>query len=103
MLHRRDLLRGSSLAALGLVSACAAPGRRRRPLPPGEKLDLGFIGVATRGAANVAGCAGENVVALCDIDENYLGQAGETYPQARRYVDFRRMLEREREYDRERS
>ncbi len=100
MLHRRDLLRGSSLAALGLVSGCATPVRgqrraRRRGIPLDEKLNVGFVGVANRAASNLGGCNSENVVALCDIDENYLGKACESYPEAKRYVDFRRMLERE--------
>ncbi len=57
---------------------------------------MGVIGVANRGAANLAGVAGENVVALCDVDEPYLAAAAEAFPRARTHVDFRRMLDAER-------
>jgi len=62
---------------------------------PNEKLNVGIVGVAGRGGANlkaVAG-AGENIVALCDIDENSLGTAAAAYPAAKTYHDFRTMLE----------
>ena len=95
-LDRRTVLRGGTFVGLGLFASCAGPRRRRRRLSLSDKLDVGFVGVANRAAANLAGCASENVVALCDIDENYLGKASEKHPSARRYVDFRRMLERER-------
>ena len=91
-LDRRRLLEGTSLAALGLASGCAAPRRRT---PPGERLNLGFVGVGNRAGANLAACAGENVVALCDIDDTFLRKAADRHPGAGVYHDFRRMLDRE--------
>ncbi|RLJ01191.1 MAG: gfo/Idh/MocA family oxidoreductase, partial [Candidatus Aenigmatarchaeota archaeon] len=35
------------------------------------------------------------VVAICDIDEGRLGQVGDRYGIARRYMDYREMLEKE--------
>ena len=35
-----------------------------------------------------------NVVALCDVDENYLGAAAKRFPKAQTYSDFRRLLEK---------
>ncbi len=61
-----------------------------------DKLDIGIVGCANRAAANIGGVAGENIVALCDVDENYLGQAGERFPKATRYADFRDMIGREK-------
>ena len=94
---RRTLLRsglgsGIALAASALLSGCRAP-RRRASRPLEDRLDVGFVGVANRGAANLAGVAGQNVVALCDVDELYLTSAGEKHAGARRYNDFRVMLE----------
>ena len=93
--RRHVLMTGAALGAALTAPGClSAP--RRRPRDPNEKLDLGFIGVANRAASNLEGCAGENVVALCDVDEIYLGAASEAHPNARRYVDYRVMLDKER-------
>ncbi len=35
----------------------------------------------------------ENVVALCDVDENYLAEAAQSHPGAKTYTDWRRMLD----------
>jgi predicted dehydrogenase len=43
--------------------------------------------------------AGENIVALCDVDDNYLGAAGQRFPQAAKYNDFRKLLETEKTLD----
>ncbi len=49
-----------------------------------------------RNRANIEACAAtENIVALCDVDENMLGQAIQKHPHARKYRDFRVMLEKE--------
>ena len=58
-----------------------------------EKLNIGVIGVANRASANLGGIKGENVVALCDIDEGYLLRAAVRHPRARVYRDFRKLLE----------
>jgi predicted dehydrogenase len=60
---------------------------------PSERLNLGVIGVNGRGAENLAGVASENIVALCDVDESRAGRARETYPHARFYQDYRRLLD----------
>ena len=58
-----------------------------------EKLNLAVIGVAGRGASNLAGVAGENIVALCDIDSNRLAAAAAKHKQATTTDDFRRVLD----------
>ena len=35
----------------------------------------------------------ENVVALCDVNEQNLAKAAETFPDAKHYVDWRKCLE----------
>ena len=78
-------------AALPLQSATARPVRS-----PNEKLDIGVVGVAARGAANLAGVAAENIVALCDIDAKRLDAASKQFPKADRFVDYRQMLDQAR-------
>jgi len=60
---------------------------------PSDRLNIAHIGVGGRGAANLGGTKGENFVALCDVDERKTGKAFEEYPSAKRYKDFRIMLD----------
>ncbi len=97
-LRRRDFLQRS--AALGAGAAWLASGRasarpQRRAPSPGEKLNLGVVGVAHRGADNLDGVRSENIVALCDVDETYLHKAGEAFPAATLYTDYRKLLDRD--------
>lgn len=65
-----------------------------------EKLNIGIIACGGRGWGNTDGVTHENIVALCDVDENPLGEAAKRFPHAYRYVDLRQMLdERHREID----
>ncbi len=95
-LGRREFLRRSSAAAVALSSQApllSAVGSRSAL----DKLNIASIGVHNRAAANLKGVATENIVALADIDRDLLEAAGEKYPNARRYRDYRVMLEKEAE------
>lgn len=90
---RRSFLRGLALTGPVLaMSSCSSPQPRQRK-PPGEKLRIGVIGVGGRGADNLAGVRGEDIVALCDVDRQRLTVAGRDFPSARAFVDFRELLE----------
>ena len=60
---------------------------------PNEKLNLGIIGVANRGGANLKGVSGENIVVLCDIDAKHLAGAAERFPKAKTCDDYRRVFD----------
>ena len=90
-LRRRAFLQKTALAA-GFAAAPAIL-RAQQGVSPNSKLNLAVIGITGRGAGNVAGVRGENIVALCDVDENHLKNVGEKFPGAKRYRDFRRLLE----------
>jgi len=52
--------------------------------------------VGIRGPAILAGAAAsENIVALCDVDGTRSAQGFAQYPNARKYKDYRKMLEKE--------
>jgi predicted dehydrogenase len=97
MLSRREFLAqaGASGLAARLPDSSGPAGARRAPRPP--RLNLACIGVGGRGAALVAYATRENLVALCDVDQGRLEQAALKAPAARKYADFREMLERERD------
>lgn len=86
---RRQFLRRSAWAGIGIWTAGARLGRCRSP---NERLNLGIIGAAHRGAANAAALRSENFVAFCDVDEQYLAVA-RSYPQAKTFVDWRKMID----------
>ncbi len=68
---------------------------------PSNKLNLAAIGVGAKGqgTANLKACAGENIVALCDVDADYAAPTFARYPSAKTYVDYRVMLEKQKDID----
>ena len=63
---------------------------------PNEKLNIGAVGVGIRGPAILVGAAvSENIVALCDVDEQRSAQGFAQYPKANKYKDYRKMFEAE--------
>jgi predicted dehydrogenase len=58
-------------------------------------LNIAAIGATGRAGANIQGCASQNIVAIADIDANLLEKGAASYPQARKYRDYRIMLEKE--------
>ena len=66
---------------------------------PSEKLNIAGIGIGGRGHGNLDECRSENIVALCDVDDNYAAKVYEAFPKARRWKDYRRMLEEQKDID----
>lgn len=64
-----------------------------RVLGANERLNIGVIGVGGRGAGNLAAVLKENIVALCDVDTGRLEQAASKIPQAKKFTDYRDLLE----------
>src|SRR3989440_3372909 len=63
---------------------------------PSDKLNIGCIGVGGMGANDVKGVGKtENIYALCDVDEHQAAQSFAAFPKAKRFKDFRVMLEKE--------
>ncbi len=62
---------------------------------PNEKLNIAAIGAGGRGAADINGCATENIVALADPDSKRAAPTFKRFESAARYADFRRMLDKE--------
>lgn len=94
---RRRFLQTS---AAGGLAAFAAPALLRgRNL--NEKLDVAIIGCGGRGGGNLEGVAKEkeNIVALCDVNENSLNAAATKHPQARKFADYRRMYDELKSFD----
>jgi len=59
-----------------------------------EKLNIGIIGCGGQGGSNLGAVSGENIVALCDVNEKCTAEAAKKFPKAKVYADFRQMLDR---------
>ncbi|UCC99062.1 MAG: Gfo/Idh/MocA family oxidoreductase [Phycisphaerales bacterium] len=88
---RRDFLRNAARGGAGLI--ILQNNRLVRGTRANERLNIAGIGVGGRGAADMAAVAGENIVALCDVDHRHSAQTFERFGDARRYKDFRKMLD----------
>ncbi len=95
-LDRRHFL-GTSAAAAAALAAPRTLYSSTQSQSSLDRLNIASIGVHNRAAGNLKGVANENIVALVDIDQEFLDAAGETWPNARRYRDYRVMLEKESE------
>src|SRR5437870_6229381 len=97
---RRQFLYNSGIVAGGLALAGKAAARpQSRRLSPNEKLNLAIIGVGGRGAEDIKQVSTENIVALCDVNENNLDAAAAKHPGARKYVDFRKLYDESKDID----
>jgi hypothetical protein len=95
---RRQFLYYSALATGGTALAgCTTPRPRR--ISANEKLNIGVIGTGGKGSSDTDCCAGENIVALCDVDERTATSRRAKYPNAKFYKDFRKMLDQEKTLD----
>ena len=96
--NRRRFLK-ASVAAMAVTavprSVLGGPGKAA----PSDKLNIAGIGIGGMGRGNLHNVAGENIVALCDVDFSYAGRTFNTYPKAKRYKDFRKMLDAQKEID----
>lgn len=90
-LNRREFLETSSAAGVGFwLASTAGPTCCQAP---SEKLNIAIIGCGGRGEANLRAVSSQNIVALCDVDEQRAAQAFQMFPKAKKYHDFRRMLD----------
>src|SRR5687768_5308118 len=92
----RTLSRRRFLAAAG--AAVVAP-RFIRARNLSDKLNVAIIGSGGRGAANLKGVASENVVALCDVDQQAIDAAKEKHKEAATFTDFRKVFDKPDKFD----
>ena len=72
---RREFLRNNAFAGIGFwFIAQGTPAHSRSP---NEKLNIAIIGAGGRGRANAEGIKSENIVAICDTNEQVLGGVSE--------------------------
>jgi len=60
---------------------------------PSNKLNIALIATGHRAQDHFAGASRENVVALCDVNEQHLASTARKFPKAKLYADWRMCLE----------
>ncbi|MBI4875676.1 MAG: Gfo/Idh/MocA family oxidoreductase [Acidobacteria bacterium] len=62
---------------------------------PNEKLNIASIAAGGKASSDIDGCATENIVALCDVDEKQAARKFKQYEKVPKFKDFRQMLDKE--------
>ncbi|HBI33473.1 MAG TPA: gfo/Idh/MocA family oxidoreductase [Verrucomicrobiales bacterium] len=89
--NRRQFLAASASTGAGLLFLPSGTlfGQNR----PGNRLNIALIGCWGRAKAHFNMLEQENVVALCDINSKALAAAGQKFPKAKQYKDWRKCLD----------
>jgi len=104
---RRAFL-ATTAGALIATSASAKAGKgkkkkkirvKSRTVSPNEKLNVAAIGAGGKGRSDIKACQDENVVALCDPDWERAAESFERFPNAKKFKDYRVMLDEMPEID----
>jgi predicted dehydrogenase len=107
---RRKFLSTSAAAAAGvMVVPRHVVGATQKRKAPSDTLNIGCVGVGGMGFSDTRGVRSENIVALCDVDDEMVARLLRSdelepkekamYEKAAKYRDFRRMLEKEKGID----
>jgi predicted dehydrogenase len=98
---RRTFLKNGALAA-GTFFIVPRHVLGRGFVPPSDKLNLAAVGAGGKGFSDISNAwnnGANNVAALCDVDWKHAKGAAEKFPDAKRYLDFREMLDKEKGID----
>jgi predicted dehydrogenase len=93
LLSRRSFLKtsGGIAAAVSIVpgSVLGLNGAE----PANNRLNIAAIGLGGQGARNVRELSSQNIVGLCDVDSNRCNERAAQFPNAKKFSDYRKMLE----------
>jgi predicted dehydrogenase len=106
---RREFMGRSALAAAGLMIIPRHVLGGRGYLAPSDTVNIGCVGAWGRGADDIAGVSAENIIAICEVDDEMLArllkrqentpEQQAKYEKANKYRDFRVMLDKEKSLD----
>lgn len=93
ILSRRKFLQNISLATAGVSIVPSNVISGLGYTAPSDKLNIAGIGVGGIGRSNLRNMSSQNIVALADVDWSYAKKCFDEFPEAKRYKDYRVMLE----------
>ncbi len=88
--------------AVACTAVLTSVSHRTRAMSQNDKLNIAFVGVGGRGGGNLGeiyNTGGANVYSICDVNSKHLDAQQERHPKAKRYTDFRRMMDELNEVD----
>ena len=92
--QRRGFLKSTATLGTGVwLGTTSSLHTARAEDSPNEKLNVAIIGCGGRGFANLKGLSDQNIVALCDVDEQRAGSAYKQHPKAKAFHDYRKMFD----------
>ena len=93
-ISRRTALKGATAAAFSIVPFRVLGQDKEQP-PPSERVNFAAVGAAGQAAGDIDALtrAGGHLAAFCDVDAKRVEEAGRRHPDAKRFVDFREMLD----------
>ena len=96
-MDRRQFLKTAGLAAAAMAIGSRAAlaettSRQKRYCDPNRKLRIACVGCGGKGAVDIAGVGGEEIVALCDVDRERGMETFRKHPRVKLYKDYRQML-----------
>jgi len=95
-ISRRDFMKGTAAATAAFT---IVPSYVLGQGAPSNKLNIAAVGIGGVGKVNIKKCSGENIVALCDVDQRYSAKIYKEYPGAKMHKDFRKMLDGQKDID----
>jgi predicted dehydrogenase len=96
---RRNFIGTTAAAAAGIAIVPSQAVAGLGHPAPSDKLNIAGIGIGGKGKVNLRNMPGQNIVALCDVDWDYSKKVFDEYPKAKKYKDFRKMLEKQKDID----
>jgi predicted dehydrogenase len=100
---RRKFIRNTALSLAGFYIVPRHVLGGKGYISPSDKLNIAGVGVGGKGTSDIANAynkGANNIVAMCDVDWGGSSKASATkFPDAKRYSDFRKMLETEKGID----
>src|SRR5947209_6080437 len=97
--RRRFLATSTAAASAFILSDGRAQEPAARRVSKKDKLNIAVVGAGGRGADDLQGVSGENIVALCDVDSRRAADSFSRFPNAKQYQDWRKLLEAEKNLD----
>ncbi len=89
---RREFVGAAAAAASVMIvprHAVAQSGKTA----PSAKLRIAAVGAAGQARADLNNLTGEDIVALCDVDQQRAADSFKTWPKAQQFQDFRKMFD----------
>ena len=94
--NRRRFLQTTAVAGIGFWVAGGV--RVAQSKSPNERVRFACIGISGKGQSDSADAAGRgDVVAVCDVDKGTLARADAAFPGAKKFTDFRKLLDEMRD------